>query len=150
LANAGKSLGVEIAGITSLHHDLITDNPDSVNSMDALVETNGDIPNFSVCNLQPYQVVKILRKLKPDLLICRHQGLDAMGSKLGIPTLFEGDANHSIGYSGVVRLGRRLYEALQTKKLFENIARHVELPYTDWWLNQEDAFYFGGTGGNGK
>jgi nitrogenase molybdenum-iron protein alpha chain len=144
MANVGRSLGIEIAGINSLHHDLITDNPESVNSMDALVETNGDIPNFSVCNLQPHQIIKILRRLRPDLYICRHPGLNATGSKLGIPTLFEGDANYSSGYAGVVRLGRRLYEGLQTRKLVENMARHVELPYTDWWLEQEDPFFFGG------
>jgi nitrogenase molybdenum-iron protein alpha chain len=142
LANIGKSLGLELAGATALHHDLRTDNPESINTLNALIMSNGDIPNFTVCNMQPYQVVKILRKLKPDLLICRHMGLTGIGSKLGIPTLFEGDANYSIGYEGVVKMGRRIYEALQTKKLVENIARHVELPYTDWWLNEEDPFYF--------
>jgi nitrogenase molybdenum-iron protein alpha chain len=142
LANIGKSLGLELAGATALHHDLRTDNPDSVNTLNALIETSGDIPNFTICNMQPYQVAKILRKLKPDLLICRHNGLTGIGSKLGIPALFEGDANYSIGYEGVVKMGRRIYEALQTKKLVENIARHVELPYTEWWLNEEDPFYF--------
>jgi nitrogenase molybdenum-iron protein alpha chain len=148
LANIGKSLGLELAGATSLHHDLKTDNPESVNTLNALIETNGDIPNFSVCNMQPYQVIKILERLKPDLLVCRHMGLTGLGSKLGIPTLFEGDANYSIGYEGVVKFGRRIYEALQTKKLVENISRHFEHPYTDWWLNQEDPFYF--EGGNTK
>jgi nitrogenase molybdenum-iron protein alpha chain len=148
LANIGKSLGLELTGATSLHHDLRTDNPESVNTLNALIETNGDIPNFTVCNMQPYQVVKILQKLKPDLLVCRHMGLTGISSKLGIPTLFEGDANYSIGYEGVVKMGRRIYEALQTKKLVDNVARHFELPYTDWWLNEEDPFYF--EGANGK
>jgi nitrogenase molybdenum-iron protein alpha chain len=144
MANVGRSLGLELAGISSLHHDLITDNPLSVNSMDALVESNGDIPNFTVCNLQPYQIIKFLKRARPDLLIFRHPGLNAVGSKLGIPTLFEGDANYSSGYAGVVRLGRRLWEALLTRKLVENVARHAELPYSEWWLNQEDPFYFAG------
>jgi nitrogenase molybdenum-iron protein alpha chain len=142
LANVGKSLGLEWAGVTSLHHDLYTDNPASVNSMDALVESNGDVPNFSICNLQPYQMVKILKERKPDLMICRHGGLAVIGSKLGIPTIFEGDANFSIGYSGVVKLGRRLYEAWQTRGFVKNVSRYVDLPYTDWWLNEEDPFYF--------
>ncbi|MDR2048406.1 MAG: nitrogenase [Treponema sp.] len=146
LANIGKSLGLELAGATTLHHDLHTDNPESVNTLSALVESNGDIPNFSVCNKQPYQMVKIIRNLKPDLLICRHPGLTAIGSKLGIPTLFEGDANYSIGYEGVIRMGRRFLEALRTKKLVENISRYVELPYTNWWLEHEDPFYFEGRG----
>jgi nitrogenase molybdenum-iron protein alpha chain len=65
-----------------------------------------------------------------------------MGSKLGIPTLFEGDANYSSFYKGVVNLGKRLHEAWLTRKLVENIAPHVESPYTDWWLEQDDPFYF--------
>jgi nitrogenase molybdenum-iron protein alpha chain len=148
LANIGKSLGLELAGATSLHHDQKTDNPESVNTLNALIETNGDIPHFSVCNMQPYQVVKILKKLKPDLLICRHGGLTGLGSKIGIPTLFEGDANYSIGYEGVVKMGRRIIEAMQTRKLVDNVARHFELPYTEWWLNEADPFYF--EGGHGK
>jgi nitrogenase molybdenum-iron protein alpha chain len=142
LANIGKSLGLELVGATSLHHDLKTDNPDSVNTLSALIETNGDIPNFSVCNMQPYQITKILQKLKPDLLVCRHGGLTTLGSKLGIPAILEGDANYSIGYEGVVRMGRRFYEALRTKKLVDTIASHVKLPYTSWWLAESDPFYF--------
>jgi nitrogenase molybdenum-iron protein alpha chain len=146
LLNAAKSLGLVLAGINSLHHDLITDNPESVNSMDALVESNGDIPNFSICNIQPYQMIKLIKRARPDLIITRHPGQNALGSKLGIPTLFEGDANYSAGYLGVVRLGRRLREALQTRKLVDNIAPHVEFPYSGWWLGEEDPFYF--LGGN--
>jgi nitrogenase molybdenum-iron protein alpha chain len=143
LANVAKSLGVKLVGITSLHHDLITDNPESVNSMEALVKTNGDIPNYSVCNLQPYQVVKILQRIKPDFLYCRHPGLNSMGAKLGIPTLVQsGDANYTAFYEGVAKLGWKLVETYRTRKLVENIARHTKLPYTKWWMSQKDPFYF--------
>jgi nitrogenase molybdenum-iron protein alpha chain len=33
---------------------------------------------------------------------------------------------------------------LLTGKLVRNVANHVELPYTEWWLNQDDPFYFAG------
>jgi nitrogenase molybdenum-iron protein alpha chain len=144
LLNVGKSLGLVIAGINSLHHDLITDNPGSVNSMEALVHTNGNIPNYSICNLQPYQIMKFIRRAKPDIMLSRHPGQNAIGSKLGVPSVFEGDANASIGYAGAVRFGKRIREALLTGKLVRNVANHVELPYTDWWLNQDDPFYFAG------
>jgi nitrogenase molybdenum-iron protein alpha chain len=144
LANAGKSLGLEIAGVTSLHHDVKMDNPESVNSMDALVRTNGDIPNFSICNVQPYQVIKLIQKQNPDLLLCRHPHISSVGTKLGIPSVFEGDANQSGAYYGVVKLGRRLYEALQTGGFEKNIIKHIKLPYTDWWIKQENPFYFEG------
>jgi nitrogenase molybdenum-iron protein alpha chain len=142
LLNVGKSLGLVMGGINSLHHDLITDNPDSVNSMEALVHTNGDIPNYSICNLQPYQMMKFIERAKPDVMINRHPGQNALGAKMGVPSIFNGDANYPIGYQGVVRFGKQVWEAILTKKFVETIARHMELPYSDWWLQQEDPFYF--------
>ncbi|WP_110955534.1 nitrogenase component 1 [Anaerosinus massiliensis] len=142
IANIAKDLGLALAGVNTLHHDLHTDNPLQANTLEALIQSNGNIENFTVCNKQPYQMIKILKRIQPDLLIVRHMNLTSLGTKLGIPTLFEGDANYSIGYDGVVKMGRRFYEALQTKKLVETIAAHTKLPYSDWWLSQEDPFYF--------
>ena len=142
IANIAKDLGLELAGVNTLHHDLHTDSPLQANTLEALLQSNGNIKNFTVCNKQPYQMIKILKRIQPDLLIVRHMNLTSLGTKLGIPTLFEGDANYSIGYDGVVKMGRRFYEALQTKKLVETIAAHTKLPYSDWWLSQEDPFYF--------
>lgn len=144
IANIVKDLGLELAGMNTLHHDLHTDSPLQADTLEALIKSNGNIKNVTVCNKQPYQVLKILQRIKPDLLIVRHMNLTSLGTKLGIPTLFEGDANYSIGYEGVVKMGRRFDEALQTKKLVENIAAHTKLPYSDWWLKQEDPFYFEG------
>jgi nitrogenase molybdenum-iron protein alpha chain len=131
-----------VIGGSTLHHDLSTDNPESVNSLQALVESVGDIPNFSVCNQQPYIVIKQLKRLKPDFLMCRHPGLAPLGSKLGIPSLFEADANYSIGYEGVVKMGQRFYEAWLSKKMLANLAKYADNLYTDWWLNEENPFYF--------
>jgi nitrogenase molybdenum-iron protein alpha chain len=144
IANIVKDLGLELAGMNTLHHDLHSDSPLQANTLEALIKSSGNIKNVTVCNKQPYQVLKILQKIKPDLLIVRHMNLTSLGTKLGIPTLFEGDANYSIGYDGVVKMGRRFDEALRTKKLVENIAAHTKLPYSDWWLKQEDPFYFEG------
>lgn len=144
IANIIKDLGLELAGMNTLHHDLHTDSPLQADTLEALIKSNGNIKNVTVCNKQPYQVLKILKRIKPDLLIVRHMNLTSLGTKLGIPTLFEGDANYSIGYEGVVKMGRRFDEALQTKKLVENIAAHTKLPYSDWWLKHEDPFYFEG------
>lgn len=145
ISNITKDLGLEIAGFTTLHYDQHTDSEAQANTLEWLVKGTGDIKNVTVCNKQPYQLVKILKKVKPDLLIVRHGGLTTLGLKLGIPTLFEGDANYSIAYEGVLRLGRRFYEALRTYKFVKNVASHAELPYTDWWLEEEpDPFYFEG------
>ncbi len=142
LANAVKDLGLEVAGVTALHHDQRSDS-DEVNTLNSLVNSIGEIRNFNVCNKQPYELVKLLKNANPDYLIVRHQGLTVLGYKLGIPTIFEGDANYTIGYDGVIRLGNRLWEAYQTRKFNETIAAHSQFPYTDWWLNEvEDPYYF--------
>lgn len=142
LANAVKDLGLELIGVTALHHDQAADSKD-VNTLEELVKSVGDVPNFNVCNKQPYEIVKILKNVHPDFLIVRHQGLTVLGYKLGIPTIFEGDANYTVGYDGVIRLGSRLWEAYLTRKFNENIAAHSSFPYTDWWMNEiDDPFYF--------
>jgi nitrogenase molybdenum-iron protein alpha chain len=145
IANMLLDLGVELTGITTLHHDQLTDGGyESIDSLSHLVASHGDIENFTVCNKQPYQVVKILEKLKPDVMIVRHMNMAVLGAKLGIPSVNDGDVNISAGYDGLARLGERLYQAAQAKKLFQNVARHYETPYSDWWLNEEDPFYFEG------
>lgn len=145
LANMAQDLGMKLLGITTLHHDQKIDNGENgqLNTLENLVRSRGNIAEFSVCNMQPYEVIKILRRLKPDILIARHTGLSILSTKLGIPTINEGDANASVGYDGIIKLGRRIYEALQTSKFEKNLAAHVKFPYSRWWLEEEeDPFYF--------
>jgi nitrogenase molybdenum-iron protein alpha chain len=146
LSNVGISLGMEIVGMTSYHHDSYLDCPTSKNSIDVLVETSGDIPELTICNFQPYEVIKMLKRLKPDLVIVRHQGLSPLSSKMGIPTLLLGDESSVATYSGVIKMGKTLLDTLSAKKFYENIARHVEFPYTEWWLDEEEPFYYEETG----
>ncbi len=135
LANALTEIGLQVIGVNTLHHDQRTDS-DKVNTLQELIKLRGDIQNFSVCNKQPARAVKKIIKLKPDFLVCRHQNLVELGYKLGIPSLLEGDANVSVGYDGLLRLGARLKEAYLTRKFNENIARHAKFPYTSWWMEQ--------------
>jgi len=143
IANMLLDLGLDLVGVTTLHHDQITDGGyNSTNSLWNLVNNHGNLENFSVCNKQPYQVFKILQKLEPDIIIVRHNNMAVLGAKLGIPTINDGDVNVSAGYSGLLRLGERLYQATKAQKLFKNIAKHFKSPYSDWWLEQENPFYF--------
>lgn len=142
LANMAIDLGLTPVGMTTLHHDQRVDGDfEELNTLGTLVTDRGDIDNFTVCNKQPYQMIKILRSLHPDLLIVRHMGLTIMGTKLGIPTILEGDVNVSAGYDGVISIGERLCQVLKGRKLLDTIASHVEWPYTDWWLEEQDKAY---------
>lgn len=143
LANVALDLGLELAGMATLHHDQLTDGGDpALDSLGRLVADRGDIEPFVVCNKQPYQLLKIMKQVRPDVLIVRHMNMTVLGTKLGIPTILEGDANISAGYRGVAKLGRRIESVLRTRKILETISRHVELPYSDWWMDQADPFYF--------
>ena len=142
MASVCHDLGLEVIGITTYHHDQQYDTKE-INTVKYLVETLGNVPNYTICNKQPYQVIRFLSKLDPDFLIVRHQALTVLGYKLGIPSIMEGDSNKCVGYNGIIDLGRRIQKILKTKKLYKNIARHVEFPYSDWWLKDEvDPFHF--------
>ncbi|MBQ1644402.1 MAG: nitrogenase [Treponema sp.] len=144
MASVCYDLGLEVIGITTYHHDQQYDTKE-INTVKYLVETLGNVPNYTICNKQPYQVIKFLSNLSPDFLIVRHQALTVLGYKLGIPSIMEGDSNKCVGYDGTIDLGRRIQKILKTRKLYENIARNVEFPYTEWWLKKDtDPFAFVG------
>lgn len=145
LSNIAYDLGLKIVGVNQLHHDQHYDGDHRFNALESLVEKTGNIENISVCNLQPYEIIKVLKKLKPDILLARHRGITPLGTKLGIVSLLEGDSNSSIGYDGLISMGERLVEALQTQVLVDNFANHAQIPYSKWWLEEiEDPFYFEG------
>ncbi|MDR1204153.1 MAG: nitrogenase [Peptococcaceae bacterium] len=144
MANIASDLGMEVVGMTTYHHDQYADTRE-INTLNFMVESVGNVPNYTVCNKQPYQVLKFLKALKPDILIVRHQALAVYGYKLGIPTIFEADSNKCVGYDGIIELGRRIKRVFQTRKLIQNISENAELPYTDWWMDEgTDPFYFEG------
>jgi nitrogenase molybdenum-iron protein alpha chain len=143
IANIVKDFGMKLIGLNVNHHDPVMENGER-EILDHFVESNGEVPNFSVCNKSPYIVIKLLSRIKPDVIIIRHWGMPIYCTKTGIPTLYEGDVNFGMGYEGVLHLGRRLVSVFKKKRFFENIAKHLKSPYTDWWRNEKDPFYFEG------
>lgn len=142
IVSSCRSLGLEVVGGTAFHHDQIYDNDyGEVNSIGNMVKITGDVENYTVCNKQPYEFINILKSIQPDVLVVRHGEISTIGSKLGIPSFQVTDANLGIAYDGVIELGNKIYETLRTKKLVENIAKHSEIPYTDWWLKQDPYIF---------
>jgi nitrogenase molybdenum-iron protein alpha chain len=140
-----NELGVEIVGAAIFHHDPCYDNgDDNSDGLKHVVETYGDVPNFNVCNKQPFELVNVLNKVKPDVFIARHGGMSVWGAKLGIPTFLIGDEQFGLGYQGLLNYGYKILDALSTKEFVKNIAAHSELPYTDWWLEQSPYTFLGG------
>ncbi len=128
-----KELGLEVKGDSIFHHDPIYDNEDTGSDVLAHgIDTYGDVENYSVCSKQAYELVNILSRIKPDLMIARHGGMTLWGAKLGIPTLLVGDEQFSFGYQGILNYAERILETLDNKEFVTNLAKHSTMPYTKW------------------
>ncbi len=140
-----RELGLEVQGAAIFHHDPIYDNGDPVS--DALahdVATYGDVHNYNVCNKQAYELVNILNRVRPDIMIARHGGMTLWGAKLGVPTLLIGDEQFGFGYQGVLNYAERIIETLDNREFVTNLAKHSTMPYTKWWLEQNPFSFLGG------
>ena len=140
-----RELGLEVKGAAIFHHDPIYDNGDPTS--DALahdVRTYGDIKNYNVCSKQAYELVNILNRVRPDLMIARHGGMTVWGAKLGVPTLLIGDEQFGFGYQGILNYAERILETLDNREFVTNLAKHSSMPYTKWWLEQNPFSFLGG------
>ncbi|WP_287824069.1 nitrogenase component 1 [Clostridium sp.] len=136
-----KELGIAVDGSVVFHHDPVYDSGDeNQDTLKHLVDNYGDVKNFTVSKTQQFQLYGLLRRVNPDFIIIRHNGLAPLAAKVGIPAFPLGDEHLPFGYQGIIRLGEALIEVLAHKKFGENLKRHVKLPYTKWWLDQEDPF----------
>ena len=139
-------LGVEAKGAAIFHHDPQSDNGGTDSDLLVGRVTNyGDVPNFNICNKQEFELVNMLNRLRPDVLLARHGGMTLWGAKLGIPSLLIGDEHFGMGYEGIIRYGERILETIENDEFVKNLEKHAVNPYTKWWLSQEPyAFLSGG------
>jgi len=136
-----RELGVEVDGSLVFHHDPVYDSQDPrQDTLAHLVDTYGDVPQFTVGNRQQYQFFALLQRVNPDFIIIRHNGLAPLASRMGIPAIPLGDEHIAVGYQGILNLGESILDVLAHTKYHEDLARHVRLPYKKWWLEQTDPF----------
>lgn len=139
-----RELGLDVKGAAIFHHDPVYDN--GCANSDVLahdVETYGDIPHYNICNKQAFELVNLLNRMRPDIMIARHGGMTVWGAKLGIPTLLIGDEQFSFGYDGILNYAKRVAETLDNTEFVKNLAKHSSMPYTKWWLEQEPYAFLG-------
>ena len=124
--------GMELAGLETPTYDA-----------DAQVDIeylNGIHKNYvvDIANMQPFEQVNLLSKLKPDAFI----GVPEWAAKLGIPTTHVLDGKRpTMGYDGLLFLGNKIADQLENPGFNKKLAEHVKLPYKDSWY-QEDAFKY--------
>jgi nitrogenase molybdenum-iron protein alpha chain len=137
-----RELGVEVDGSYSFHHDPSYDSNDPRQDMLAyVVNTYGDIPNYTVSSDQQFQAYSALQRVRPDFVLSRHgNNMALLTARLGIPTLPIFYSNDGLGYDGLLTIGKGVLRVLARKAFVEDIAAHSSFPYQSWWLEQNDPY----------
>jgi nitrogenase molybdenum-iron protein alpha chain len=139
-----KELGIKPLGAAMFHHDPVYDNgEEECDVLQNTVDLFGDVENYNVCNKQEFELVNILNRLNPDILLARHGGLTLWGAKLGIPSLLIEDEHFAMGYEGIVRYGKRIAETIENDEFVKNLKKHTINPYSKWWFAQKPFFFLG-------
>lgn len=124
--------GMELVGLETPTYDL-----------DAQIDIeylNGIHTNYvvDVANMQPFEQVNLVNRLRPDLFI----GVPSWSAKLGIPTTHVLDPKRpTMGYDGIVYLGEKLADQAENAGFNRRLAAYARLPYKKSWYEQ-DAFKF--------
>ncbi len=140
-----RELGMEPVGAAIFHHDPRYDNGDpAADALKHTVEDYGDIPNYTVCNKQEFELVNVLNRVRPDILLARHGGMTLWGAKFGIPSLLIGDEHFGMGYEGLAKYGEQILAAIENDEFVKNLEKHAVNPYTKWWLEQEPYTFLQG------
>lgn len=91
-----------------------------------------------VANMQPFEQVNLVRKLKPDVFI----GVPTWSARLGIPTTHVLDMKRpTMGYDGIVYLGSKIADQIENPGFNVKLAKHARLPYRESWY-ADNAFKF--------
>ncbi len=97
-----------------------------------------------IANMQPFEQVNLVNKLKPDAFI----GVPEWAAKLGVPTTHVLDGKRpTMGYDGLLFLGNKIADQLENPGFNKKLAAHAKLPYKESWY-QESAFKYITEGGN--
>ena len=124
--------GMELVGLETPTYD-----EDTQEDIEYL---NGIHKDFvvDIANMQPFEQVNLVNKLKPDAFI----GVPDWAAKLGIPTTHVLDGKRpTMGYDGLLYLGNKIADQLENPGFNVKLSKHVKLPYKDSWY-EEDAFKY--------
>ena len=124
--------GMELAGLETPTYDR--------DAQDDIEYLNGIHPDYvvDVANMQPFEQVNLLNRLKPDAFI----GVPDWAAKLGYPTTHVLDGKRpTMGYDGLLYVGNKIADQLQNPGFNVKLSQHSKLPYKDSWY-QEDAFKY--------
>ena len=80
---------------------------------------------IDIANMQPFEQVNLVKRLKPDVFI----GVPEWAAKLGIPTTHVLDMKRpTMGYDGLLFLGNKIADQLENPGFNVKLSQHVKLP----------------------
>ncbi|MDR3238954.1 MAG: nitrogenase component 1 [Clostridiales bacterium] len=129
-----QDLDMEIVGFKGHHIDRFAE------PMWAQLE-GVDSVTFNVATQQPFEQANLIRRLKPDLLIC-HSGGNNIAAKSGLPLLpLFGPTYQYMGYAGAFEVARRIKRLFVNSAFNRNLAMHCPLPYRQTWYDKDPFSY---------
>jgi nitrogenase molybdenum-iron protein alpha/beta subunit len=127
-----EDFGMELVGLETPTWD-----DDAQVDIEYLNGIHGDFV-VDVANMQPFEQINLVKKLKPDVFI----GVPSWSARLGIPTTHVLDMKRpTMGYNGILYLGNKIADQVENPGFNEKLARHARLPYKESWY-QDNAFKF--------
>lgn len=124
--------GMELVGLETPTYDQ--------DAQDDIEYLNGIHKDFvvDIANMQPFEQVNLLSKLKPDAFI----GVPEWAAKLGLPTTHVLDGKRpTMGYDGLLFLGNKIADQLQNPGFNVKLSKYAKLPYKESWYH-ENAFKY--------
>ncbi|MDP4145111.1 MAG: nitrogenase component 1 [Bacillota bacterium] len=128
-----EDFGMKLVGIqTPTYEEAL------IEDFDGLQEIHGGDFIIDVANMQPFEQVNLVNKLKPDFFL----GMSNWVSKLGIASTHILEAKRpTFGYNGLVYLGRKIENSIENPSFNIKLSKHKKLPYKEAWYS-ENAFRY--------
>ncbi len=140
-----QELGMEVVYVASWHYDAVYDNGEAPPHVQYLAEHTPNNFKVSIADQQNFEILNILNTYKPDLYLARHGGTTVWAIKQGTPSIFMADEYMAYGYKGTLNLAYAILDTITNRSFEKNLSSRIELPYTDWWYQQDNtALYEGG------
>lgn len=132
-----QELGLQVIGLRSYHHDEFGTEL-YARLVDA--QQGRDFP-VNIANFQPFELVNLLEKLKPDVF-AGHIWDNVWAARAGFPTItIFRIFDYYVGYRGYYEVAKKLARVLRNSSFNRNLSRHVSRGYDDSWY-QQGAFKY--------
>jgi nitrogenase molybdenum-iron protein alpha chain len=136
-ASLFQELGLEVIGLRSYHHDEF-----GTELYSRLVQAQGG-KDFAIdiANFQPFELVNLLEKLKPDLF-AGHIWDNVWAARAGFPTItIFRIFDYYVGYRGYYEVAKKAARVLRNASFNTKLSQHVERGYNPQWY-AESAFKY--------